>query len=73
MLPAACTPQSGHLAAAAAQAWVFGGMGSWNGIGFVDSAVQGEYRELSGQLCAATLQALLASANDGLHAAGDDR
>jgi hypothetical protein len=73
MLPAAYPPPSRHLAAAVAQAWAFGGMRSWNDIGFVDGAVQSEYRELSAQLYAATLQALLASANDGLRAADDDR
>ena len=62
MLPAAYTPQSRHLGPTAARAWVFGGMGSWNDIGFVDGAVQSEYRELSGLLCAATLRALLAIA-----------
>lgn len=29
-------------------------MGSWNDIGFVDGAVQSEYRELSGSFYAAT-------------------
>jgi len=71
MLPAPYTPQSRHLSPAAAQAWVFGGMGSWNDIGFVNGAVQSEYRELSGPLYAATLQALPADANEGLRAADD--
>jgi len=73
MLPAACTPDSRRVAAAAAQAWVFGGMGSWNDLWFADGAAQREYRELSRRLYAAVLQALLASANDGLRAVGDDR
>jgi len=46
-------------------------MGSWNDIGFVNGAVQSEYREPSGPLYAATLQALPADANEGLRAADD--
>ena len=54
-----------QLAAMAARAWVFGGMGSWNDLGFELRAVEAEYDEVSRNLYAAVLLALLASANDG--------
>jgi hypothetical protein len=66
MLPPAYTSEAHHLAAMAAQAWVFGGMGSWNDLGFKDRAVEAEYEEVSMKLYAAVLLALLASVNDGL-------
>jgi hypothetical protein len=46
MLPSAYTSEARHLAAMAAQAWVFGGMGSWNDLGFGDRAVEAEYEEV---------------------------
>lgn len=66
MLPATYTDEAHRLAASAAQAWVFGGMGSWNDLGFRDQAIQDEYLDISRQLYDAVLQALLASTNDGL-------
>lgn len=66
MLPAAYTSHARHLAAMAAHAWVFGGMGSWNDIAFGDPAIEPEYREVSRHLYAAVLLALLASVNDDM-------
>jgi len=65
MLPPAYPDEAHQLAAMAAQAWVFGGMGSWNDLGFELRAVEAEYDEVSRNLYAAVLLALLASANDG--------
>lgn len=66
MLPPVYSSEARHLAAMAAQAWVFGGMGSWNDLGFEDRAVEAEYEEVSRNLYAAVLLALLASVNDDL-------
>lgn len=56
-------PDSRRLAAMAATAWVFGGMGSWNDLGFVDQAAQTEYEQISRDLYAAVLRACVAAAN----------
>jgi hypothetical protein len=39
-----------QLLNASQRAWVFGGMGSWNDIGFNDSTIHKEYEELSDKL-----------------------
>lgn len=39
-----------QLLSACQRAWVFGGMGSWNDIGFNDAATQNEYVQLSDNL-----------------------
>lgn len=44
----------------------FRGYGSWNDLGFVDRVVAAEYEEVSRNLYAAVLAALLASVNDDL-------
>ena len=66
MLPPDYTSEAHQLAAMAARAWVFGGMGSWNDLGFEDKAVQAEYDEVSRNLYAAVLLAMLASVNQDL-------
>jgi hypothetical protein len=49
-------PASGYqlearqLIAGCTHAWVFGGMGSWNNLGFSDKALQVEYNRLSDDL-----------------------
>ena len=48
----------------AAASWVFGGMGSWNDIGFVpDDPMAPEYESVSADLYSAVLAALGAAAN----------
>ena len=42
-----------RLVAASSQAWVFGGMGSWNDLGFEDASEHQEYERLSQELYAA--------------------
>lgn len=64
MLSPACTSEARHLAAMAAQAWVFGGMGSWNDVFFEDNAAASEYEAVSRNLYSTVLQALVASVND---------
>jgi hypothetical protein len=61
MLPSDASLQRRQLAAAAVQAWVFGGMGSWNDMGPSDSALPGEYEQVSRQLYDALLNALSAA------------
>lgn len=51
-----------QLLAAATLAWVFGGMGSWNDLGFTDSA-QSEYEALTDRLYDAVLGAVVAAVN----------
>jgi hypothetical protein len=66
MLPSAYTREARHLAAMAAQAWVFGGMGSWNDVLFEDKAAAAKYEQVSRNLYNAVLVALVASTNDEL-------
>jgi hypothetical protein len=52
-----------QLLFAAATAWVFGGMGWWNDMGFSDADVQRKYLLLSQQLYEQIIQAILATTN----------
>ena len=47
------TLEAKQLIAAASQAWVLGGMGSWNDLGFADQMEHKEYERLSEELYAA--------------------
>ena len=47
----------------AASAWVFGGMGSWNDIGFESEKDQNQYEELSAQLYKAIIEATITVIN----------
>jgi hypothetical protein len=72
LLPTTYSADAHRLLATADQAWVFGGMGSWNDLGFADAAVEQEYQQVSRDLYAAALVAVLASTNcdfvpDGYH------
>lgn len=68
LLPPRYSAAAHRLLAEADQAWVFGGMGSWNDLGFPDQAVEQEYQEVSRALYSAVLNAVLASTNcDFLH------
>jgi len=52
-----------RLIAKASRAWVFGGMGSWNDLGFADEAKRAEHAEISRLLFATLLQACIAAVN----------
>lgn len=60
---------SRRLADMAAAAWVFGGMGSWNDLGFAEPDRQAEYEQISRQLYAAIMRACVAAANADLRSA----
>lgn len=64
MLPPAYPSEARHLAAMAARAYVFGGMGSWNDVFFEDDAVAAEYAAVSRNLYSALLLASVASVNN---------
>jgi hypothetical protein len=71
LFPASHPPAAARLAAMAARAWVFGGMGSWNDLGFEAPEVTARYDELSRSLYAAVLHALVAAANVAPEHEGD--
>lgn len=52
-----------QLLFAAGSAWVFGGMGSWNDLGFDSSEINAEYERLSGELYAGINEAVIAAVN----------
>lgn len=52
-----------RLFAAASASWVFGGMGSWNDMGFSDASTQREYSELTANLYDAVMDALVTAAS----------
>lgn len=68
MMPSAYPREARHLAAMAAQAWVFGGMGSWNDVYVEGPAAAAEYEQVSRNLYSDVLVALVASTNDDLAA-----
>ena len=54
---------SRRLAAMAGAAWVLGGMGSWNDLGFSDADRHREYDQVSQELFTAVMHACVASVN----------
>ncbi|MEV4759347.1 hypothetical protein AB0J86_30225 [Micromonospora sp. NPDC049559] len=52
-----------RLADRALAAWVFGGMGSWNDLGFADGGVRQEYEQISRDLLETVLRACIAAVN----------
>jgi hypothetical protein len=62
LLAGGAAPEAHALAAAAARAWVFGGMGSWNDLSFQGEAQQ-RYEQVSEELYRAVLGALVAATN----------
>jgi len=54
-----------QLLAAASAAWVFGGMGSWNDLGFPDPALNERYESASAALYDAVIDAVFIVANRG--------
>ena len=63
MLPSDWPRLAQQCAARAAQAWVFGGMGSWNDLYLPGPGAQERYRQVSRRLYSAVLGALLAATN----------
>ena len=59
-------PPARRLLAVATRAWVFGGMGSWNDLGFEARAREDEYNRLSATLYSAVLGAFVAAVNADL-------
>jgi hypothetical protein len=57
---------SRRLASMAQAAWVFGGMGSWNDLGFPEPEIHNEYEQISRDLFAAVMLACVASVNADL-------
>ncbi|MGN6694944.1 MAG: hypothetical protein ACTHN0_12290 [Aquihabitans sp.] len=62
-IPAGLGLQRRRLAAVAAASWVFGGMGSWNDLGFEQPEVQATYDRLTARLYRAVLDAFVAVVN----------
>lgn len=52
-----------RLVAMASQAWVFGGMGSWNDLGFPDAAENDRYQAVTARLYEAVLGSIVAAVN----------
>jgi hypothetical protein len=65
LAPASLPVESHRLLAAAVQAWVFGGMGSWNDVAIADATLREEYDRLSGDLYRSILAALTAVTSSG--------
>ncbi len=63
LAPVSLSRDRRQLLAAAVQSWVFGGMGSWNDVGFADGDTQRAYLDLTGQLYAAALNAVETATN----------
>jgi hypothetical protein len=61
--PSGYGTQAKRVLAACAHAWVFGGMGSWNDLGFEPSEAQREYEHLSDELYAAVNRGIEEGAN----------
>jgi hypothetical protein len=52
-----------HLVAKASRSWVFGGMGSWNDVGFEDEERRAAHADVSSRLFDALMTACLAAVN----------
>lgn len=71
LIPSADYPLgSRRLAAVAQAAWVFGGMGCWNDMGFQDPEIESEFQGVTGELFSAVLFALVAAVNVKLSGGG---
>ncbi|TWU02563.1 hypothetical protein [Stieleria varia] len=66
--PNCCPRDARQLFSAASAAWVFGGMGSWNDLGFDPESEHREYEELSAEL----YQAILFAIQQGSNAFGSE-
>jgi hypothetical protein len=56
---------SRQLLAGACQAWVFGGMASWNDLNFANSPLQNDYNSITVNLYKAVTEAITAASNLG--------
>lgn len=64
MLPPTGYPgEARRLLATATSAWVFGGMGSWNDVGYDDEQSAAEHHHISARLYQAVLAAVCEAAN----------
>jgi hypothetical protein len=63
LAPAVLPIESRQILAAAVQSWVFGGMGSWNDIGFEDNELQRSYADLTKHLYITVLAAIATVTN----------
>ncbi|TDQ02721.1 MULTISPECIES: hypothetical protein [unclassified Leifsonia] len=63
LAPSTAPTENRQLLAAAVQAWVFGGMGSWNDLVFQDEAQQSAYLDVTRRLYATVLTAIATAAN----------
>ena len=67
LFPDGCyDPASRRLASMAQAAWVFGGMGSWNDLGFPETDLHTEYEQITQDLFSSVMHSCLASANADL-------
>jgi len=64
--PQMLDPMAIAILKAASRAWVFGGMGSWNDLGYDDKAVQNEYEDLTDRLYAIVNDAIEAAASSSM-------
>ncbi len=55
--------QARRLLSACEHAWVFGGMGSWNDLGFRDADLQGRYETITRTLYTAVLSGIVVATN----------
>lgn len=62
--PTVYTAAARRLLSACDRAWVFGGMGSWNDLGFDEDALQRRYDALTDELFAAVLDGVVAAVNE---------
>jgi hypothetical protein len=63
LLPAGWNGEARQLIDTVAAAWVFGGMGSWNDVGFADPPTQSAYQRVTQELYAAVMRAAVAAVN----------
>lgn len=61
--PAGFSLEARQVLAASAQAYVFGGMGSWNDLGFEQPDLQKEYSEITGELYTAIKFGIVQASN----------
>jgi hypothetical protein len=61
--PTGYTEPARTLLAACERAWVFGGMGSWNDVGFEDPELDARYRAVTPELFSAVLRGIAAAVN----------
>jgi hypothetical protein len=63
MLPVDHPDSAKRLLAEALEAWVFGGMGSWNDVVLTGDTDRAKYDKLTSSLYAAVIDACVAAAN----------